>query len=131
MREMPTHHRVAWVSPNISLPSRACTHKPKDPKFGSAHRSHKHLLRVLFDAVIQRDPTAYRGDEVGCGGSDGGSGRGGAVSESFGEGGPHNGVAGEQQASTQQPQGDMQLKTHWKRAKSTLRSLLSLTVIMI
>lgn len=38
----------------------------------------------------------YRGEEVGCGGGDRGPGRGGAVSESLGEEGPHDGVAGEQ-----------------------------------
>lgn len=53
---------------------------------------------------------AYRGDEVGCSGSDGGPGWGGAVPESLGEEGPHDGIAGEQQASTQQPQRDVELQ---------------------
>lgn len=37
-----------------------------------------------------------RGDEVGRCGGDGGSGRGGTVSQSFGEERPHDGVTGEQ-----------------------------------
>lgn len=33
------------------------------------------------------------------------------MSESLGEGGPHDGITGEQQASTKQPQGDVELQT--------------------
>lgn len=57
-------------------------------------------------------PRAYRGDEVGCGGGDGGPGWGRAVTESLGEEGPHDGITGEQQASAEQPQGDVELETH-------------------
>lgn len=48
--------------------------------------------------------------EVGGSGGHSGSGGGGGVPERFGEEGPHHGVAGEQQPTTQQPQGDVELQ---------------------
>lgn len=61
---------------------------------------------------------SYRGDEAGGGGGDGGPGRGGGVMERLGERAPHDGVAAEQQACTQQPEG---------RGKLTKRHLVEWT----
>lgn len=55
--------------------------------------------------------SAYWGDEVGGSGGDSGTGWRGGVSESFGEEGPHHSVTGKQQASTHQPQRDVELQT--------------------
>lgn len=51
----------------------------------------------------------HRGNEVGGGGGHSGPGGGRRVPESLGQDGPHASVAGEEQASAQQPQRDVEL----------------------
>lgn len=70
----------------------------------------RNVLRHTWS--IMEDTRAYWGDEVGCSGSDSGPGWRRAVSESLGEEGPHDSVTCEQQASTEQPQGEVELQTH-------------------
>lgn len=55
-------------------------------------------------------PGTYGRYEVGGSGGHSGSGGGGGIPERFGEEGPHHSVAGEQQPTTQQPQGDVELE---------------------
>lgn len=66
----------------------------------------------------------YRGYEVGGGGGHSGSGGGGGIPECFVKEGPHHSVAGEEEATTQQPQRDVELEeTHSSSPTLKLRSV--------
>lgn len=61
--------------------------------------------------VLREDETVTYGRyEVGGGGGHSGLGGGRGVPECFSEEGPHDGIAGEKQPATQQPQRDVKLQ---------------------
>lgn len=111
VREMPTHHKAAWVSPKTSLPRTACT----PAKTPSVQRA------AITNDIYKRERT-YWENKVGRCGDDSNPGRGGTVSESLREGRPHDGVTCQQQTSTQQAQRDVELHTKTK-GKSPVWSL--------
>lgn len=61
------------------------------------------------DCMMKSSTVTYGRYEVGGGGGHSGSGGGRGVPESFIQEGPHHSVAGEEQASAQQPQRDVKL----------------------
>lgn len=57
MREMPTHHKAAWVSPKTSFPRMAYTPKKKDPQlnvqpFEMALKRNALTEKIKLEAVV-------------------------------------------------------------------------------